>query len=176
MTKYIQLSIVVSFLFLVSACYQKAPVLDKQSPQLSVMVSDSRYNSNNAYSYMLYESNGPREEAGFVTKEASVNIRAHAADVGGVKSIVIRAENGTLTPAPYVGVRSIETSVDGNASIVTLHGDPVYAKTPLEHMVTVTPNGSNEVLVSVSVQDLGGFSGRSNATATPEIKVVFSSQ
>jgi hypothetical protein len=174
MTKYIQLSIVVSFLFLVSACYQKAPVLDKQSPQLSVMVSDSRYNSNNAYSYMLYESNGPREEAGFVTKEASVNIRAHAADVGGVKSIVIRAENGTLTPVPYV--RSIETSVDGNASIVTINGDPVYAQTPLEHMVIVTPNGSNEVLVSVSVQDLGGFSGRSNTTATPEIKVVFSSQ
>ena len=43
-------------------------------------------------------------------------------------------------------------------------------------MVIVTPNGSNEVLVSVSVQDLGGFSGRSNTTATPEIKVVFSSQ
>ena len=162
-------------LLALGACYQKAPVLDKQSPQLSVMVSDSRYNSSNAYSYMLYESNGPREEAGFVTKDATVNIRAHAADFGGVKNIVITAENGTLTPAPYIGVRPIETTVDGNTSIVTISGDQLYAQTPLEHVVTVTPNGSNEVIVNVSANDLGGFEGRSNTTSTPDIKVVFSS-
>ena len=157
-----------------SACYQKAPVIDSQSPQLSVMVSDSGYNSANAYSYMLYESNGPRKEAGFVTKDASANIRAHAADMGGVKQIVFRAENGTLTPAPYVGVRSMETTVDGNASIVTISGEQDYALTPLEHLVTLTPNGSKEVIVTVTAYDLGGFSGRSNSTASPEIKIVFS--
>ena len=125
---------------------------------------------------MLYESHGPREEAGFVTKDSSANIRAHAADFGGVKNIVITAENGTLTPAPYIGVRPIETTVDGNTSIVTISGDQLYAQTPLEHVVTVTPNGSNEVIVNVSANDLGGFEGRSNTTSTPDIKVVFSSQ
>jgi len=83
MSKFFNLLIGGVFLLALSACYQKAPVLDKQSPQLSVMVSDSSYNGNNPYSYMLYESNGPREEAGFVTKDASANIRAHAADFGG---------------------------------------------------------------------------------------------
>jgi len=159
-----------------SACYQKAPVIDSVSPRLSVQVSDSGYNASNAYSYMLYESHGPREEAAFVTKDGSANIRTHGADVGGVKAIIVRAENGTLTPAPYIGERSIETTVDGNASIVTIYGDPLYAQTPLEHVVTVTPNGSNEVIVNVSVQDLGGFEGRSNVTSSPDIKVVFSNQ
>lgn len=176
MSKFFTFLIGGVLLLAVSACYQKAPVLDKESPRLSVRVSDSSYNANNVYSYMLYESHGPREEAGFVTKDASANIRAHGADFGGVKSITITAENGTLTPAPYIGVRPIETTVDGNTSIVTISGDQLYAQTPLEHVVTVTPNGSNEVLVNVSVQDLGGFEGRSNTTASPEIKVVFSNQ
>jgi len=176
MTKFFSLMIVGVLLLALGACYQKAPVLDKVSPRLSVQISDSGYNASNAYSYMLYESHGPREEAAFVTKDGSANIRTHGADVGGVKAIVVRAENGTLTPAPYIGERSIETTVDGNASVVTIYGDPLYAQTPLEHVVTVTPNGSNEVIVNVSVQDLGGLEGRSNTTASPDIKVVFSGQ
>lgn len=160
------------FLIALGACYQKAPVLDSQNPQMSVMVSDSSYNGANAYSYMLYESHGPRKETGFVTNDASANIRTHGADFGGIKSIVITAENGTLTPAPYVGQRTIETTVDGNNSTVTIYGDQAYAQTPLEHLVTLTPNGSSEVLVNVSVQDLGGYSGRSNTTAT-DLKIVF---
>ena len=176
MSKFFSLLIGGVLLLAASACYQKAPVIDKQSPQLSVMISDSGYNASNAYSYMLYESHGPREEAGFVTKDGSANIRAHAADFGGVKNIVITAENGTLTPAPYIGVRPIETTVDGNTSIVTISGDQLYAQTPLEHVVAVTPNGSNEVIVNVSANDLGGLEGRSNTTSTPDIKVVFSNQ
>ena len=152
------------------------PVIDSDSPQLSVMVSDSGYNASNPYSYMLYQSNGPRKEAGFVTTDASANIRAHGADFGGIKSIVFRAENGTLTPASGYGIKNIETSVDGNASIVTVYGDMSYAMTPLEHMVTVAPNGSSEVLVTVTVNDRGGLSGNSNTTTSPEIKVVFSGQ
>lgn len=176
MSKFFSLLIGGFLLLVASACYQKAPVIDKTSPQLSVMISDSGYNASNAYSYMLYESHGPREEAGFVTKDGSANIRAHAADFGGVKSIVIRAENGKLVPAPYIGTRTIETTQDGNASVVTIYGDQLYAQTPLEHVVTVTPNGSNEVIVNVSANDLGGFEGRSNTTSTPDIKVVFSGQ
>ena len=177
MIKFFSLLIGGVVLLALSACGTiQPPVLDSDSPQLSVMVSDSGYNSADAYSYMLYESNGPRKEAGFVTTEGSANIRAHGADFGGIKSIEFRAENGTLTPASGYGIKEIETSVDGNASVVTVYGDMSYAMTPLEHMVTVMPNGSNEVLVTVSVNDRGGLSGNSNTTTTPEIKVVFTGQ
>lgn len=174
MSKFFSLLIGGVLLFAASACYQKAPVLDKESPRLSVRVSDSTYNGSNPYSYMLYESHGPREEAGFVTKDGSANIRAHGADVGGVKVITVRAQNGTLVPAPYIGVRQIETMQDGDTSVVSIYGDQLYAQTPVEHVVTVKPNGSNEVIVNVTVEDLGGFEGRSNVTSSPDIKVVFS--
>lgn len=177
MTKFISLIIGGAVLLALSACGTiQPPVLDSDSPQLSVMVSDSGYNSADAYTYMLYESNGPRKEAGFVTTDSSANIRAHGADFGGIKSIEFRAENGTLTPASGYGIKKIETSVDGNASVVTVYGDMSYAMTPLEHMVTVVPNGSNEVLVTVTVNDRGGLSENSNTTTTPEIKVVFTGQ
>lgn len=177
MSKLLGLTIGGVLLLVLSSCGAiQPPVIDSVSPQISVMVSDSRYNANDVYSYMLYQSSGPRTETGFVTTDGSANIRAHASDLGGVKTIVFRAENGTLTPAPYIGDRTIETSVDGNASIVTIYGDQNYAMTPLEHLVTLTPNDSNEVIVSVSTQDLGGLEGHSNTTTTPDIKIVFSSQ
>ena len=175
MSKYFHLSIAGVLLLILGACCMKAPVTDTQSPQVSVLVSDSSMNGGNPYSYMLYQSDGPRKERSFVTKDDSVQLRFVGRDVGGVKSVVVKAENGKLTSGPFIGVGTVESSVEGNSDIMTINGEKDCATNTLDHTVTVSSRDGSPVIVSVKVLDQGGISGRSNTTPAPDIQIVFSS-
>ena len=139
---------------------------------------------------MRYDSTGPgpapfagvigqRTETGFVTKDSAVNFRVGGADVGGVKSVIVRAKNGTITPGTYTGAFpvSLEVTTEGDTDVFVMTNTSKYAFTPLDHTVSISPKTDNpEVIVSVEVLDMGGISGRSNSTKTPDIIIAFSTQ
>ena len=189
-TKSFQLTLVVALVFVLGACGIKPPVDDATPPRASVIVSDSTYNLNDKFSYMRYDSSGPgpapfagvigqRTETGFVTKDGAVNFRVGGADVGGVKSVIVRAKNGTITPGTYTGAFpvSLEVTTEGDTDVFIMTNTSKYAFTPLDHTVSISPKTDNpEVLVNVEVLDMGGISGRSNSTSTPEIIIAFSTQ
>ena len=116
---------------------------------------------------------------GFVTKDGSVNFHVKGYDVGGVKSVVVRAQNGTITPGQYIGIFQVglDVSTEGDTDVFVLSNDTAYANTPLEHSLTISPKTDNpEVIVSVEVLDMGGISGRSNSTTAPDVTIAFSTQ
>lgn len=189
-TKSFQLGIVLVLMLALGACGLKPPVDDSTPPRVSVIASDSTFNLNDPFSYMRYDSSGPgpqpfagiigqRTETGFVTKDGAVNFRVGGADVGGVKSVIVRAQNGTITPGTYTGAFpvSLEVATEGDTDVLVMTNTSKYAFTPLDHTVTITQKTDNpEVIVSVEVLDMGGITGRSNSTTTPDIILAFSSQ
>ena len=190
MSRYFQLSIVVALVMVLGACGVKPPIDDNTPPGVSVVVSDSTFNASNPYSYMRYDqvgpgyvplsgTIGPRSETGFVTKDGSVNFHVKGYDVGGIKSVIVRAQNGTITPGNYIGVFpvTLEVTTEGDTDVLVFSNDSSYANTPLEQTITISPKTDNpEVIVSVEVLDMGGISGRSNVTTAPDIILAFSSQ
>ncbi len=177
-------------LLALGACGLKPPIDDATPPRASVIVSDSTYDINNPFSYMNYDSSGPgpdpfagvigqRTETGFVTKDGSVNFRVTGSDVGGIKSVIVMAKNGTIIPGTYTRPfsASLEVSTEGDTDVLVFSNTTSYANTPLDHTVTITPKTDNpEVIVSVEVLDMGGISGRSNVTTVPDIIIAFSTQ
>ena len=189
MVKSLQIGVVVVSLIILGACGIKPPIDDNTPPEVSIIASDSTFNINNPYSYMRYDSAtianpfagtiGPRSETGFVTKDGSANFRVMGVDMGGVKSVVVRAQNGTITAEPYIGSPpiSVDVTTEGDTDVLVLANTSVYAVTPIDHTVVISPKTANpEVNVSVEVLDMGGISGRSNVTNAPNIKLVFSAQ
>lgn len=189
-TRYFHLSLVLVFTLALMACGVKPPIDDNTPPGVSIVVSDSTFNASNPYSYMRYDdvgpgyvpfsgTIGPRSETGFVTKDGSVNFHVKGYDVGGVKSVVVRAQNGTITPGQYIGIFQVglDVSTEGDTDVFVLSNDTAYANTPLEHSLTISPKTDNpEVIVSVEVLDMGGISGRSNSTTAPDVTIAFSTQ
>jgi len=190
MSKYFQLTFVFALLLVLGACGVKPPIDDATPPGVSIVVSDSTYNASNPYSYMRYDqvgpgyvpfsgTIGPRSETGFVTKDGSVNFHVKGYDVGGIKSVVVRAQNGTIAPGQYRGTSAValDVTTEGDTDVLVLSNTTSYASTPLEHIFTITPTTDNpEVIVSVEVLDMGGISGRSNVTTAPDVLIAFSTQ
>ncbi len=189
-TRYFQLSLVLVFALALMACGIKPPIDDNTPPGVSIVVSDSTFNASNPYSYMRFDqvgpgyvplsgTIGPRSETGFVTKDGSVNFHVKANDVGGIKSVVIRAKNGTIAPGTYSGIfpGTLDLTTEGDTDILVIANPGPYAVTPLEHTVGISQKTDNpEVIVSVEVLDMGGISGRSNITTAPDVTLAFSSQ
>jgi len=190
MKKYFTFSMVLALLLVLGACGLKPPVDDNTPPGISIVASDSTYNGNNPYSYMRYDfvgpgyvplsgTIGPRSETGFVTKDGSVNFQVKANDVGGVKSVIVRAQNGTIAPGQYIGTFpvTLDVTTEGDTDVLVFANTSSYAFTPLDHTVVISPKTDNpEVIVSVEVLDMGGISGRSNVTTAPDVRIVFSGQ
>ena len=190
MKRLLQFSLVLSVMIVLGACGLKPPVNDTTPPRVSIIVSDSTMNLNDKFSYMRYDSSGPgpapfagtigqRTDTGFVTKDGSVNFRVGGADVGGVKNVVVRAQNGTISPGVYTGPFpvSLEVTTEGDTDVLVFSNTSEYAFTPLDQTITITPKTDNpEVIVSVEVMDMGGLVERSNTTTAPDIIIAFSTQ
>ncbi len=190
MSKYIQLSVVFGLLMVLGACGLKPPIDDDSPPIITVVASDSTYNINNPFSYMRYDTSGPgpepfagvigqRTETGFVTKDGSATFRVVARDVGGIKALIIRAQNGTISSEPHAGLfrTTTEITTEDDTDILVISNAEQYAITPIEQIIAISPKTDNpEVIVSVEALDMGGITGRSNTTTVPDIRLVFSSQ
>ncbi|MEM7009222.1 MAG: hypothetical protein AAF462_08835 [Thermodesulfobacteriota bacterium] len=188
--KHFYISFLLVFALVLGACGVKPPIDDDTPPGISIVASDSTYNPNNKYSYMRYDdvgpgyvpfsgTIGPRYETGFVTKDGSVNLQVKGYDPGGIKSIVVRAQNGTITPGKYIGPfpTTLEVTTEGDTDVLVFANAGKYANTPLDHTIAISPKTDNpEVIVSVEVFDMGGISGRSNSTKAPDIILAFSAQ
>ncbi len=177
MSKYIQFSIVFSLIIVLAACGLKPPFEDKTPPTISIVASDSRFNPNSPYSYMRYETTGLRTETGFLTPDNSVNFRVIARDVGGVNTVTIRAQNGTITSGPYSGYfrASTELTTEGDTDVLVITSQEPRAVTPIDQTIAISPktDNNNEVIVSVEATDLGGQVQRINTTTAPDVRIVF---